>query len=187
MSTQNANAVAITGGTITGTTIDGSNAVAGSSISGTVAIANGGTGATSAATARSNLGTNDAGNLTAGTLSWSRLPASGVAAGTYNWGTVNSYGLVTAATNTSTSSISQDDSGVFVTDAGTNGTLTFSRRACATSTSRRTPTQPDCVPPSASPTEPRPRASTSGHSCRSAATSTTTSSPTVSMPCAPAF
>ena len=39
-----------------------------------VPIANGGTGATNAATARSNLGANNAGNLTTGTLAMARLP-----------------------------------------------------------------------------------------------------------------
>ena len=39
-----------------------------------VPVANGGTGATTAANARSNLGTNNAGNITAGTLAMARLP-----------------------------------------------------------------------------------------------------------------
>ena len=39
-----------------------------------VPIANGGTGATTAASARSNLGANNAGNLTTGTLPAARLP-----------------------------------------------------------------------------------------------------------------
>ena len=37
-------------------------------------VANGGTGATTAANARSNLGTNNAGNITTGTLAMARLP-----------------------------------------------------------------------------------------------------------------
>ncbi|MBP7252275.1 MAG: hypothetical protein KBA75_02175, partial [Alphaproteobacteria bacterium] len=73
---------------------DGANILAGA-----VPIAHGGTGATTAATARSNLGMDNATNLTSGTLSWSRLPTSGVSAGSYNWGTVNSQGIVTAANN----------------------------------------------------------------------------------------
>lgn len=39
-----------------------------------VPVANGGTGATTAANARSNLGTNNAGNITTGTLAMARLP-----------------------------------------------------------------------------------------------------------------
>ena len=39
-----------------------------------VPIANGGTGATTAANARANLGANNAGNLTTGTLAMARLP-----------------------------------------------------------------------------------------------------------------
>jgi hypothetical protein len=64
MSTQNANNVAITGGSITGIT--------------DLAVADGGTGASTAAGARTNLGTNDASNLTTGTVATARL-ASGTA------------------------------------------------------------------------------------------------------------
>lgn len=68
-----------------------------SAATGTLGINHGGTGATTAAGARANLGTNDAGNLTTGTLNTTLLPNSGVTAGTYNWGTVSAKGLVTAA------------------------------------------------------------------------------------------
>jgi hypothetical protein len=64
MSTQNANNVAITGGSITGIT--------------DLAVADGGTGASTAAAARTNLGTDDAANLTTGTVATARL-ASGTA------------------------------------------------------------------------------------------------------------
>jgi hypothetical protein len=82
MAIQNANAVAITGGTITGVDLTGStipggnvsgsvpsaDSVPASGITGIVAITQGGTGAADAATARSNLGANSATNLTTGTL-----------------------------------------------------------------------------------------------------------------------
>lgn len=53
-----------------------------------VAVAFGGTGATDAGTARSNLGTNDAANITTGTLSSSRLPTTGVNAASITTGTL---------------------------------------------------------------------------------------------------
>jgi hypothetical protein len=57
MATQNANAVNITGGTIgSGVTFNGSITGTASNITGVVAIANGGTNATTAAAARTNLG-----------------------------------------------------------------------------------------------------------------------------------
>lgn len=65
MSTQNANNVAITGGSITGIT--------------DLAVADGGTGASTAANARTNLGTDDAANLTTGTVATARLATSGTA------------------------------------------------------------------------------------------------------------
>src|SRR5256885_16235450 len=76
-------------GNITGNASGSAGSVAAGNVTGCcVAISAGGTGAADAATARSNLGTNDAGNITTGTLSWARLPNSGVTAGTYTWGTV---------------------------------------------------------------------------------------------------
>ena len=135
MAVQDASNVAITGGTITGVTITGNitgnasgsaGSVAATGITGCcVPITAGGTGAGDAATARANLGTNSATNLTTGTLSAALLPDSGVVAGTYTWGTVTAKGIVTAANNVSTSQISQGDSGVAVSDSGSNGTITF--------------------------------------------------------------
>ena len=57
MSSQNANAVAITGGTIgSGVTFNGNTTGTASNITGVAAVVNGGTGATSASAARTNLG-----------------------------------------------------------------------------------------------------------------------------------
>ena len=135
-------AVAITGGTITGVTFTGNitgnasgsaGSVPATGITGCcVAITAGGTGAGDAATARANLGADNATNLTSGTLSWARLPDSGVTAGTYTWGTVTAKGIVTAANNVSTSQISQGDSGVSVGDTGSNGTITFTNDGVVT-------------------------------------------------------
>jgi len=116
-------------------------------VSGTVAVAHGGTGGTTAAQARSNLGTNDASNLTTGTLDAARiasnsvpggdiqsgtvgatqLDTTGVSAGTYNWGSVDANGRVTYATNVTNNSLT-DGSGdsVTATTSGGNGTITFS-------------------------------------------------------------
>ena len=132
MAVQNADAVAITGGTISGVAITGditgnvtgsAGTVPASGITGIVAITQGGTGAGDAATARANLGANSATNLTTGTLDWARLPDSGVAAGVYNWGTVNSKGIVTAASNTAGSEITEGDSAVTVDDTGAGNIL----------------------------------------------------------------
>jgi hypothetical protein len=83
MATQNANSVAITGGSITGIT--------------DLAVADGGTGASTAANARTNLGTDDAANLTTGTVATARLATSGTASsstflrGDQTWAAVAGY------------------------------------------------------------------------------------------------
>jgi hypothetical protein len=83
MATQNANNVAITGGSITGIT--------------DLAVADGGTGASTAANARTNLGTDDAANLTTGIVATARLATSGTASsstflrGDQTWAAAGGY------------------------------------------------------------------------------------------------
>jgi fibronectin-binding autotransporter adhesin len=110
MAVQNANAVAITGGTISGVTMTGGT-VSGGSVSGNIAghaaldlaIANNLSDVANAATARGNIGANNASNLTTGTLSALLLPASGVTPGTYTQVSVDGTGRVTVGSNISTS------------------------------------------------------------------------------------
>jgi phage-related tail fiber protein len=72
-----------------------------------IAVAYGGTGATTAADARANLGlaavaaSGSASDISAGTLSALRLPSSGVTAGTYTSVTVDATGRVTDGTSSS--------------------------------------------------------------------------------------
>jgi hypothetical protein len=123
MATQNANAVAITGGTITGVTFTGNitgnasgsaGSVAASGVTGCcVAISAGGTNAGDAATARSNLGTNNASNLTTGTVTATLLPTSGVVAGTYTQVTVDVYGRVTIGANVNSSQWTNSGSNIY--------------------------------------------------------------------------
>jgi hypothetical protein len=123
MATQNANAVAITGGTITGVTFTGNitgnasgsaGSVPATGVTGCcVAISAGGTGAGDAATARSNLGTNNASNLTTGTVSVSLLPTSGVTPGTYTQVTVDAYGRVTVGANVNSSQWTNSGSNIY--------------------------------------------------------------------------
>jgi hypothetical protein len=110
MATQDASNVNITGGTISGVTISGGS-VSGGSVSGNIAghaaldlaIANNLSDVANAGTARSNIGANNASNLTTGTLSALLLPASGVTPGTYNQVTVDGTGRVTIGSNTTAS------------------------------------------------------------------------------------
>jgi hypothetical protein len=119
MATQNANAVAITGGTITGVDLTGSSggtagSVAAGNVTGCcVAISAGGTGSATAAAARSALGTDNASNLTSGTVSATLLPTSGVTPGTYTQVTVDQYGRVTVGANNSTSQWTNSGSDIY--------------------------------------------------------------------------
>ena len=140
MAVQDADNVNITGGTITGVTFTGdingnassSSSVPASGITGVVSIAQGGTGQTTANAALAALGGNNASNLTTGTLNAALLPViSPTSAGMYNWGTVDAYGRVTVANNLSTNSISQGNSGVSVSDTGTDGAVTISTEGLA--------------------------------------------------------
>lgn len=145
MAVQDANNVIITGGTISGVTISSStingdingnastaSSVPATGITGVVSIAQGGTGQTTAGAALIALGGNNASNLTTGTLNSALLPViSPTSAGAYNWGTVDIYGRVTVANNLSTNSISQGNSGVSVSDTGTDGTVTISTEGLA--------------------------------------------------------
>ncbi len=140
MAVQDADNVNITGGTITGVTFTGdingnassSSSVPASGITGVVSIAQGGTGQTTANAALVALGGNNASNLTTGTLNAALLPViSPTSAGMYNWGTVDAYGRVTVANNLSTNSISQGNTGVSVSDTGSDGTVTISTEGLA--------------------------------------------------------
>ncbi|MGB4101897.1 MAG: hypothetical protein WBK91_08340, partial [Alphaproteobacteria bacterium] len=115
---------------ITGTATTATNLADGANIlAGAVPVNRGGTGATTAAAARINLGTNDASNLTTGTLDVALLPNSGVVAGAYNWGTVSAKGLVTAASNVTSSVLQLNNTSVTLTDTtagvGTDGQISF--------------------------------------------------------------
>jgi Chaperone of endosialidase len=126
-------------GNVTGNVTGNSDTA--TTITTTLPVNKGGTGATTPLGARTNLGTDDAGNITTGTLDIARiadasitnakLVDSGVTSGAYNWGTVNAKGIVTFAQNVTVGSISQDNTSITVTDTGTDGTVTITTEGVA--------------------------------------------------------
>jgi hypothetical protein len=133
MAVQNADNVAITGGTIAGVTISGdingnvtgsAATVPASGITGCcIPITSGGTGSGTAAGALQGLGVTTSGTAT-GNFNLTLLPFSGVAAGTYSAVTVDVYGRVTSGTMDGGSSIGEGDSGIEVEDSG-DGSIIF--------------------------------------------------------------
>lgn len=120
MSTQDSTSVNISGGTITG-----SYGLTASNVSGTVAVANGGTGATSAATALSNLGAYPASNpngYTSNTGTVTSVATSGSVNGlTLTGGTITSTGTITLGGAINASTIS---TGVLAVANGGTGSAT---------------------------------------------------------------
>ncbi|NDC56051.1 MAG: hypothetical protein EBZ69_04460, partial [Alphaproteobacteria bacterium] len=90
-------------------------------------ITSGGTGSSTASAARSALGTNDANNITTGTLGVARLPTTGINdTGVFNWGTVDAYGRVTDAQDVSVGTIGTNNTSITITDTTTgSGTDTL--------------------------------------------------------------
>ena len=148
MAIQNADNVAITGGTISGADLTGStmpgsgvtgsvgsaDTVPASGITGIVSLAQGGTGvaASSNANLRNLIGTDNASNLLSGTLSEARLPLVNPSpAGTYGWGTIDAYGRVLEAREIAANAITQGNSGVSVSDTGSDGTVTITTEGLA--------------------------------------------------------
>jgi hypothetical protein len=103
-------------------------------LSSPLAVAYGGTGATNAATARSNLGANNAGNLTTGTLAMARLPfkvayGSGSVAGNssftidYSGAGFSSVPCVVASYSTTGSNWSGDNGALKIYSKTTTGAI----------------------------------------------------------------